>query len=99
MDNAHKSVLELSSVSLLEAVLCADCEIISNSVGERCGVCGSPSLLSLGRVLGGSIEGQRAALVQVGHDNLRHGFTVLVNPDSTRMLQQRRWRRTALVDR
>jgi len=97
MDNEHKWGLELSSVPLLEAVLCADCEIISNSAGERCEICGSPSLLSLGRVLGGRIEGQRAALVQVGRDSLRHGFTVLVNPDSTRILQQRR-RRTALVD-
>ena len=35
MDDAHKWGTELSSVSLLEAVLCADCEIISNSAGEQ----------------------------------------------------------------
>jgi hypothetical protein len=98
MDNANKWGPELSSVPLLEAVLCADCEIISNSAGERCEICGSPSLLSLGRVLGGRIEGQRATLVQVDRDSVRHGFTVLVNPDSTRILQQQRRRRTAVVD-
>ena len=66
MDNGHKWGLELNSVPLLEAVLCADCEIISNSAGESCEICGSRSLLSLGRVLGGCIEGERAALVVRG---------------------------------
>jgi hypothetical protein len=90
MDDAHKWGAELSSVPLLEAVLCADCEIISNSAGERCEICGSASLLSLGRVLGGTIEGQRAALVQVDRNAPRNGFTVLVSPAASRMLQRRR---------
>jgi hypothetical protein len=77
---------------LPEAVLCADCEIISNSAGERCEICGSPSLLSLGRVLGGSIEGKRAILVPPDRDNRRAGFTVLVSPTATRMLAERRRR-------
>ncbi len=98
MDDARNRGVELSSVPLLEAVLCADCEIISNSAGERCEICGSHSLLSLGRVLGGSIEGERATLVQVDRDNLRNGFTVLINPAATRILQQRR-RRIAVVNR
>jgi len=89
----HKWGVELSSVPLLEAVLCADCEIISNSAGNRCEICGSPSLLSLGRVLGGSIEGERATVVQVDRDASRNGFTVLINPAASRMLQQRRRRR------
>ncbi len=89
----HKWGAELSSVSLLEAVLCADCEMISNSAGEQCQICGSPSLLSLGRVLGGSIEGERAVLVQVDLQTPRNGFTVLVNPAASKMLQQRRRRR------
>ena len=92
MDEAYKWGLELSSVPLVEAVLCADCEIISNSAGEKCEICGSRSLLSLGRVLGGSVEGERATLVQVDRDNLRNGFTVLVNPAAARILQQRRRR-------
>ncbi len=89
----HKWGAELSSVSLLEAVLCADCEIISNSASDRCEICGSRSLLSLGRLLGGSIEGQRAVLVQVDLQAPRNGFTVLVNPAASKMLQQRRRRR------
>jgi len=92
MDGAYKWGLELSSVPLVEAVLCADCEIISNSAGEKCEICGSRSLLSLGRVLGGSIEGERATLVQVDRNHLHHGFTILVNPAAARVLQQRRRR-------
>ncbi len=96
MGDAYKCGQELSSVSLLEAVLCADCEIISNSAGERCEICGSRSLLSLGRVLGGSIEGERAALVQVDRNHPGYGFTVLVNPAASRILQQRRRRKTVV---
>jgi len=92
MDDAHKWGTQLNSLPLLEAVLCADCEIISNSAGDRCEICGSPSLLSLGRVLGGSVEGPRAAMVQSDANPLRHGFTVLVNPSASSVLQQRRRR-------
>ncbi|HEY5177231.1 MAG TPA: hypothetical protein VII95_16855 [Terriglobales bacterium] len=93
MDNSHKWGPELNSVPVLEAVLCANCEIISNSAGEACEICGSRSLLSLGRVLGGSIEGQRAVPVQWDRRPVHNGFTVLVNPDAAEVLQQRRRRK------
>jgi hypothetical protein len=96
MSDTYKWGTELSSLPLLEAVLCADCEIISNSAGERCEICGSPSLLSLGRVLGGRVEGERAVLVHVDPDQQHTGFTVLVNPVASTILQQRR-RRKAVV--
>ena len=96
MDNGHKWALELNSVPLLEAVLCADCEIISNSAGESCEICGSRSLLSLGRVLGGCIEGQRAVLVPWDRHPFHNGFTVLVNPDATEVLHQRRRRKSVV---
>ncbi len=95
MDNGHNWGLELKSVPLLEAVLCADCEIISNSAGESCEICGSRSLLSLGRVLGGGIEGDRAVLVQWDRHPMHNGFTVLVNPDAAEVLQQRRRRKSS----
>jgi len=92
MEQARKWGTELSSVPLPEAVLCADCEVISNSAGDRCEICGSRSLLSLGRVLGGSIEGKRATLVQMDRDHSRNGFTVLMNPVASRVLRPRRRR-------
>ncbi len=96
MDDGHKWGPELNSVPLLEAVLCADCEIISNSAGESCEICGSRSLLSLGRVLGGCIEGERAMLVDWTHHATHNGFTVLVNREAAEVLQQRRRRKSVV---
>jgi hypothetical protein len=62
----------LNTINLLNAVLCADCEVISDSDGEVCAVCGSRSLLSLGRVLGGSIGDGRAVLLPSGEKELHH---------------------------
>ena len=90
MDEGHKWGLELNSVPLQEAVLCADCEIISNSAGDACEICGSRSLLSLGRLLGGCIDGERAALVDSDHNPVHNGFTIMVNPGATEILHQRR---------
>lgn len=46
---------ELSTVSLQNAVFCVNCEIISDSSQDVCAVCGSRSLLSLVRILGGTL--------------------------------------------
>ena len=99
MANVDRYEPVLSSVPLLEAVLCADCEIISNSGGETCEVCGSRSLLSLGRILGGCIGGNRAVLVDVDAEanQLRNSFTLLVNPSATTVLYRPR-RKTAKIN-
>jgi hypothetical protein len=89
----------LNTINLLNAVLCADCEIISDSDGEVCAVCGSRSLLSLGRVLGGSIGDERAVLLPPGEKELRT-FTVLVNRDvSTTLRPSRRWTRPQQLEK
>ena len=49
----------LSAVHLLNAVFCADCETISNSPHDACTVCGSPSLINLFRMLGGTLRNQK----------------------------------------
>lgn len=51
---------DLSAVPLLHAVFCVDCENISNSPHETCTVCGSHSLVSLFRMLGGTLRRQKA---------------------------------------
>jgi hypothetical protein len=83
----------LTSLNLENAVLCADCEVISDSNGEVCGACGSRSLLSLGRVLGGSVGSERARIVDEA-ELLRSGFTVLVNSGAHATLMRRRKRST-----
>lgn len=49
----------LSTVRLLSAVFCADCEYISNSPHDTCTVCGSPSLINLFRMLGSTLRNQK----------------------------------------
>lgn len=92
MEPAKPSASFIDTLPLLDAVLCADCEMISNSRGDCCVVCGSRSLLNLARILGGSIGHVRAALVNVGPLDLRNAFTVLVNPEAASVLRQRRRR-------
>jgi hypothetical protein len=52
--------LDAGVLPLWNAVFCLDCEIISNSRDDKCPVCQSPSLVSLARMLGGSLLAHRA---------------------------------------
>jgi len=100
MDAKQNSEPTLNTISLLNAVLCADCEVISDSDGEVCAVCGSRSLLSLGRVLGGSIGDERALLVPTDEQRLRNVFTLLVNREAPITLRpSRRWTRPQQVEK
>src|SRR5678816_1839808 len=45
---------------LWNAVFCLDCEAISNSRGDECPSCKSRSVVSLARMLGGSLHAHRA---------------------------------------
>ena len=47
----------MSVVPLQNAVFCVNCETISNSPHDVCEVCGSRSLVSLFRMLGGTLHG------------------------------------------
>jgi anaerobic ribonucleoside-triphosphate reductase len=67
MDATEKT--DVTAICLQNAVLCADCEVISDSTHETCRVCGSHSLLSLSRVLGGTLPVQRAQLVEAWESN------------------------------
>jgi GAF domain-containing protein len=48
-------------LSLQSAVFCAECEMISENNTPYCLACGSKAMLSLSRVLGGSLKGQETA--------------------------------------
>jgi GAF domain-containing protein len=52
---------DVNFVSLHSAVFCVQCELLSENNTTRCLACGSGALLSLSRVLGGSLGGQRTA--------------------------------------
>jgi putative methionine-R-sulfoxide reductase with GAF domain len=54
---------DIHFVSLQTAVFCVSCEIISKNNTPYCMACGSQAVLSLSRVLGGSLRGQQTAHV------------------------------------
>ncbi len=52
---------DVNFLSLQSAVFCVQCELLSQNNTPRCLACGSGAVLSLSRVLGGSLRGQQTA--------------------------------------
>ena len=52
---------DVNFVTLKLAVFCVECEMLSENNTPRCLACGSAAVLSLSRVLGGSLRGQQTA--------------------------------------
>jgi hypothetical protein len=52
----------LNTVALQYAVLCAECDVVSDSPHDICMVCGSRSLVNICRILGGKMPKNRAEL-------------------------------------
>jgi GAF domain-containing protein len=52
---------DVNFMSLKMAVFCVECELLSENNTPRCLACGSCAVLSLSRVLGGSLRGQQTA--------------------------------------
>ncbi len=59
----HRSLTatDVNFLSLQSAVFCVQCELLSPNNTPRCLACGSGAVLSLSRVLGGSLRGQQTA--------------------------------------
>lgn len=53
----------LNTVTLQNAVLCIECDVVSDSPHDTCLVCGSRSLLNIARVFGGQLPKERASLI------------------------------------
>src|SRR5450759_2961722 len=62
--------LDAAGLPLWNAVFCLDCEVISSSRGDECPACRSRSLVSLARMLGGSLLAHRAQQSQEGEGGL-----------------------------
>jgi putative methionine-R-sulfoxide reductase with GAF domain len=52
---------QIHFLSLQTAVFCVECEVISENNTPHCYACGSQAVLSLSRVLGGSLRGQQTS--------------------------------------
>ena len=54
----------LNAMTLQNAVLCAECDVVSDSPNAQRMVCGSRSLFNIARMLGGNLPRERAALIR-----------------------------------
>lgn len=64
MSSAVRVFVSQNLIPLQQAVLCANCDVVSDSRNGRCVVCGSPSLLNLARVLDGSNRAEERTRVR-----------------------------------
>jgi len=64
VDGASQVGRCLNAVALQNAVLCAECDVVSDSPYDRCLICGSRSLFNISRMLGGTLPRDRATLLR-----------------------------------
>jgi hypothetical protein len=60
---SQQSPRVLNSVPLENAVLCAECDVVSDSPHDTCLVCDSRSLFNIARIFGGKLPEERANVI------------------------------------
>jgi hypothetical protein len=70
----------LNAVALQNAVLCAECDVVSDSPHDVCLVCGSRSLFNIARLFGGNLPKERASLIAEGAVEIASPAVVLTFP-------------------
>jgi hypothetical protein len=63
VESAPERARVLNAVALQNAVLCAECDVVSDSPHDQCLVCGSRSLFNIARLFGGNLPKKRACLI------------------------------------
>ncbi|HXW90978.1 MAG TPA: hypothetical protein VEK33_10575 [Terriglobales bacterium] len=63
IEGAPQGAWVLNAVPLQNAVLCAECDVVSDSPHDTCLVCGSHSLFNIAHVFGGKLPKERASLL------------------------------------
>lgn len=77
----------LNAIALQNAVLCAECDVVSDSPHDTCLVCGSPSLFNIARMFGGNLPQNRAAMVPSETMEVRHEVVLSFPRHHTRRLK------------
>ena len=77
----------LNAVPLQNAVLCAECDVVSDSPHDVCMVCGSHSLFNVARIFGGNLPKKRARLITQPAGEASPREIVLVFPKPHRPLR------------
>jgi hypothetical protein len=78
-------------VRLQHAVLCANCELISEVNNGHCAASESETLLSLGKLLGGSISCEMPCLALAESDRVASAFDREIGPDDTNVVDFGAW--------
>jgi hypothetical protein len=60
---SYRKARDVVLLELRDTVFCTECELISYNNSSKCLACGSTAVLSLARVLGGSLQGEQRARV------------------------------------
>ena len=55
VESAPERARIFTAVALQNAVLCAECDVVSDSPHDQCLVCGSRSLFNISRMFGGNL--------------------------------------------
>ena len=85
VDRAAPAGRCLNAVALRNAVLCAECDVVSDSPHDRCLVCGSRSLFNIARMFGGNLPEDRASLIASGAREATQFDVVLNFPEPHRL--------------
>jgi hypothetical protein len=75
----------LNSVPLQNAVLCAECDVVSDSPHDTCLICGSRSLFNIARIFGSKLPKERANLITPDGVEVRSTDVVLTFPKPQRL--------------
>jgi hypothetical protein len=85
VDGASQGGRCVNAVALQNAVLCAECDVVSDSPHDRCLVCGSRSLFNIARMFGGNLPGVRASLIDAESREMTPREIVLTFPGPHRI--------------
>src|SRR5258708_16872160 len=78
----------VNAVALQSAVLCAECDVVSDSPHDICLVCGSRSLFNIARLFGGKLPKERASLIAEEAPEIASPAVVLPFPKPHRLLRR-----------
>jgi hypothetical protein len=99
VESASARARIVNAVTLQNAVLCAECDVVSDSPHDTCLVCGSRSLLNIARIFGGKLPKERATLIDQERVEIAKREVVLAFPKAYRSRIRATadsWRSTAL---
>jgi hypothetical protein len=88
VDGVSQVKQSLNAVALQNAVLCAECDVVSDSPHDRCLVCGSPSLFNIARMFGGNLPKDRATLIASDTQEMTPYEVVLSCPEPHRLRER-----------